>query len=118
MSQNDHEIPSQVAAYISKLKDQEWDVRGDAVSARSEPLEIVVRTTGPRVLSVTPSNFGTAPGVNTLTVRFNPENQLVDLDDLDTEDKIGAVFELKRSQGTGRFDLAVDATDRIRRLGN
>lgn len=51
-------------------------VQGNKIGELSEPFTLSVRTTGPRVRFVRPQNFGTAPGVNSLTITFDPANPL------------------------------------------
>ncbi len=73
--------------------------RGNAIGARSAPLELTIRTTGPHVIAVDPPNLGTAPGVQKLVISFSPENPL-------DHESAGYVhnYLLLSSGGTGAFN--------------
>lgn len=68
---------------------------------------VFIETKGPKVISVEPSNFGTAPGVASLIVTFDKKNSLgkatwqkfvsTNLTELKT------IFTLYRSNGSGQF---------------
>lgn len=83
--------------------------RGDKKSVAIRAFELDVRIGGLRVLSVLPEDFGTRPGVTSLTVAFPRENPLKDDSAvaqasrrvLKTEN-----FELRQGKGTGDFDRA------------
>ncbi len=73
------------------------------VGGVSDPVRLSIRTRGPRVIGVQPPNFGTAPGIQALTIQFDPANQL----------SPGAAgekdhYSLVPSGGTGRFDRGVE----------
>ncbi len=72
--------------------------QGDIVSKKiSAPVDIFIKTRGPQVQGVIPPNFGTAPGVQKLTIKFNPENTLEGAPN-------AAALVLEPSGGTGVFD--------------
>jgi hypothetical protein len=51
--------------------------RGDAPPGKaSNPVDVVVRTQGPKVEDVIPPDFGTAPGVNILRINFSSDDPL------------------------------------------
>src|SRR5205823_12802775 len=79
--------------------------QGDQVGTPSAPITVVVRTHGPSVIGVTPPDFGTAPGIQTVTVKFNPENPL---DQDSATNKFNYV--LRSSGGTGLFDRGIEQT--------
>jgi hypothetical protein len=93
------------AATLKDLKDGRYRFYAQKVQGRSnlgqksEVFEVVVRTRGPKVESVIPPNFGTAPGVHQLTVKFSPDDPL---EKAAAEDPNHYV--LRGSNGSGVFD--------------
>lgn len=71
--------------------------------AVSDPINVVVRTTGPKVERVVPQNFGTAPGVRAFVIHFTPTNRLA----IDAG-KLADMIELRRSMGSGSFKIGID----------
>jgi hypothetical protein len=73
--------------------------------AVSDPITLVVRTSGPKVERVVPQDFGTAPGVRAFVIHFTPANPL----DLDANlTKLRKVIEVRRSMGSGSFERGGD----------
>ncbi|MBI1913276.1 MAG: hypothetical protein HYS12_00735 [Planctomycetes bacterium] len=69
------------------------------VGPPSAPLRLSIRTRGPRVVGVEPPNFGTAPGVQTLVIQFDPADRVDP-----TTANSPANYRLVGSKGTGFFD--------------
>ncbi|MFO0906725.1 MAG: hypothetical protein U0939_27215, partial [Pirellulales bacterium] len=69
---------------------------GNEPVVRGPVYELVIRSTGPRVVAVEPQNFGTAPGVTALRITFNPENPVAAL--------TSSQLQLLPGMGTGNFD--------------
>lgn len=70
-------------AELRDLKDGKYKLyavstRGQRTEGKSIPLELALRRHGPRIIDVSPPDFGTAPGVKTLTIRFDPENPVTE----------------------------------------
>lgn len=65
-------------------------------------LKVDVRTSGPRVVNVVPKNFGTAPGVNSVSVYFDREHQLRNTDEL----KNTATYKLIPRDEAGNYPLS------------
>ncbi|MBC8350735.1 MAG: hypothetical protein H8E66_02030 [Planctomycetes bacterium] len=72
-------------------------------NSQSSRIRVVVRTRGPRVIAVEPANFGTAPGVTNLTIRFNSENPVAE-----EFVKNWSNYQLLPSDGTGRFNRGTE----------
>ena len=77
---------------------------GRTSPARTEPVTVRVRTDGPKVLGVDPPNFGTAPGVQELVIRFDPANVLDQTRAEETKNYV-----LIGSGGTGAFSRSAGA---------
>ncbi|MCC7423433.1 MAG: hypothetical protein IT428_24415 [Planctomycetaceae bacterium] len=93
-----------VSLELSKLAVQSYRLTpvflaGSRRSAAGPAITLDVQTRGPRVVGLIPPNFGTAPGVQTLEIRFNPENPLA----FDAA-KAASQFFLIPSRGTGLFN--------------
>ncbi|MEQ1904667.1 MAG: hypothetical protein ABL888_10805, partial [Pirellulaceae bacterium] len=75
------------------------------------PVTVFVNTEKPKVASVDPSNFGTAPGVTALTIKFDPANPIVTTKVVDTDHPEPGVapvdneayYSIVGSNGTGVF---------------
>ncbi len=71
---------------------------------RSETFTLNIQKGGLEVVDVQPPNFGTAPGVDKLKIKFSPKNPLKYIADKIIDDpKLKKTFHLTRSKGTGNF---------------
>lgn len=77
--------------------------RGSSIEQRSDPVELIVRSKGLKVDAVIPPNFGTAAGVQTLTIKFAAENPLLPARAEKREN-----YALRASGGTGVFDRGTE----------
>lgn len=85
--------------------------QGDFIaSKRSDTFTLNLQKGGFEVVDVQPPNFGTAPGVEKLKIKFSPKNPLATENKSFTNADLKDIYHLVPSKGTGNFLSGTEVT--------